>query len=77
MQLQFDQNDDQTDPEIVKTLERLAEEWIVTVVGALAKEAKKAPLGNVCALILIFRALLLRLSTGEIEMHPCRRCLSS
>jgi hypothetical protein len=52
MQLQFgDENDsEQMDPEVVKTLERLAEEWIVTVVGALAKEAKKTPLGNVCSL---------------------------
>jgi hypothetical protein len=50
MQLQFgDETDPESmDPEVVKTLERLAEEWIVTVVGALAKEAKKTPLGNVC-----------------------------
>lgn len=35
------------DPEVVKKLEALAEEWIFTIVGALAKESKKIPIGNV------------------------------
>lgn len=35
------------DYNVVKTLEGLAEEWVVTIVGALARETKKTPVGNV------------------------------
>ncbi|KAJ3299892.1 Dynein heavy chain 10, axonemal [Borealophlyctis nickersoniae] len=36
------------DGNLVRSLERLAEEWIETVTQVLAKELKKTPVGNVC-----------------------------
>ncbi|KAJ3224095.1 Dynein heavy chain 10, axonemal [Clydaea vesicula] len=46
LNLQLNQNSDTKDPQMIKTLEGLAEEWIITIVGALNKEAKKSPVGN-------------------------------
>lgn len=42
------------DPSAIKSLEKLAEEWIETVTQVVAKELKKVPVGNVCALKLIY-----------------------
>ncbi len=36
-----------TDRQMISKLENLAEEWIETVAGALAKEQQKVPIGNV------------------------------
>ncbi|KAJ3039942.1 Dynein heavy chain 10, axonemal [Rhizophlyctis rosea] len=42
----MDVGDAAKDPTVVKSLERLAEEWIETVSQVLAKELKKTPIGN-------------------------------
>ena len=85
MQLQLEDHEgaEQTDPEVLKTLERLAEEWIVTVAGALAKEAKKTPLGNVCGFdehVYYYnstRGHFQRLSFGGIGTHRSLRSLNN
>ena len=46
MNLSLNQTNEMMDPTLLKTLESLAEEWIATILGALAKEAKKTPQGN-------------------------------
>lgn len=83
LQLDDDSSSDTKSPEVVSMLENLAEEWIGTVIKALAKEAKKTPNGNVSLspnfnfLFSQPRVHWRKSSTGETGMPPCQLSLSS
>ena len=76
LNMQLNKDNEPNDPSVIEALEGLAEEWIVTIVGALAKEAKKVPNGNVSGNefkenynLLISRALSLKSIFGVISVH--------
>lgn len=71
-------------PEILKSCETLAEEWVDTISTTLQKEVKKQPLGNVrCVCYLennitkvscsYFRAPSVKLIFGAIALHLFQR----